>query len=432
MRFEFFFDTRRTKDIWIREIKIKGETIKINIQLKMPSITTAYGGTEIESIINAYSKLSKKNSQIVNIDISTITSSPRLIKTYTYLSKHIQPHIIISKPGRDLIEMNTKGHVYTSIKLKEYVHIGTIISYNRSNVVNTTVDMNITLPYQRSAKTETPLALIQTVYFNRPGGLLKDTIIIDIKTGRHRTWAIPQRIDMHQKTVSQRSYKITELMRIDTSLHSDFTNHGDTAHSDVQFSNFSNHADYGFSNFSNHSNTAHSDVRFSNFSNHADHGFSNWSNHSDRPHSDVRFSNFSNHADHKFSNYTMHSDRPFSNWSNHSDRPHSDKRHSDAIILSRSIENISLMWHHSDIVHSDISFVNFSDHSNWPYIDWPNHSDYPFTNFSNHSDRVHSDRAFVNWSNHSDYPFTNFSNHSDRVHSDKAHSDFNRHSDIGY
>ncbi|MEM4619809.1 MAG: hypothetical protein QW607_06295, partial [Desulfurococcaceae archaeon] len=420
MRFEFFFDSRRTKDywLWIREIKIKFQSIEIDIQLKIPSTTiTIYNNVEIESAINAYFKLSKQNVQIINIDINTITASQKPVKIYTSISPYIRTNVNLNKPLRDSIEINTKGHVYTSINLKEYVHIGTIISYNRSNIVNTTVDMNITLPYQRSpktstnldilqrayfnkpgillkesvgiisktgrnvslkpsqlvelyqrtvsqkspktsinldilqrayfnrpgtllkqsigitaktgrnvslrpsqlvelyqrtvsqrsykitelmrintslpyqrsAKTETPLALIQTVYFNRPGGLLRNTIIIDTKTGRHRTWAIPQRIDMYQKTVSQRSYKITELMRIDTSLHSDFSNHGDTQHSDVAFINFSNHSDRSFSNWSNHSDRAHSDILFSNFSNHSNYLFSNWSDHSNRAHSDVGF-----------------------------------------------------------------------------------------------------------------------------------------------
>jgi hypothetical protein len=105
-------------------------------------------------------------------------------------------------------------------------------------------------------------------------------------------------------------------------------------HSNVSFSNFSNHSDkvhsdVAFSNFSNHSNVAHSDVASSTFYNHSDvqpffdgiefsNVFSDFTNHSDRAHSNTAFSNFSNHSD------KAHSDVAFSNFSNHSNVAHTD------------------------------------------------------------------------------------------------------------
>jgi hypothetical protein len=98
---------------------------------------------------------------------------------------------------------------------------------------------------------------------------------------------------------------------------------------------------------------------------HSNVSFSNFSNHSDKAHSDIAFSNFNNHSD------IAHSDVAFSNFENHSDKTRGTK-HSDS-------------WAHSDMVHSDIVFSNFNNHSNVA------HSDTDFSNFSDHFNVVHSD-----------------------------------------
>jgi hypothetical protein len=98
------------------------------------------------------------------------------------------------------------------------------------------------------------------------------------------------------------------------------------------------HSNVSFSNFSNHSDRAHSDI-----------AHSDGTQHDDIAHSDVAFSNFSNHSDK--TRGAKHSDTSL-----HSDMPHSDVAHADGT-------------QHVDVAHSDVAFSNYTDHANVVHSD---------------------------------------------------------------